>query len=68
MQQKESRAMKINDLIQDYLGDKDEGLRSLVTFFLNLVMQYESEQQAGAKRYERRSELLGEMVASRELC
>ena len=45
--------MEINDLIQDYLGDKDEGLRSLVTFFLNLVMQYESEQQAGAKRYER---------------
>lgn len=45
--------MKMNDLIQDYLGDKDEGLRSLVTFFLNLVMQYESEQQAGAKRYER---------------
>jgi transposase-like protein len=45
--------MEINDLIQDYLGDKDEGLKSLVTFFLNLVMQYESEQQAGAKRYER---------------
>ena len=39
----------MNDLIQDYLGDKDEGLKPLVTFFLNLVMQYESEQQAGAK-------------------
>ena len=48
--------MKKNDLIQDYLGDKDEGLISLVTFFLNLVMQYESEQQAGAKRYERTTE------------
>ena len=45
--------MELNDLIQDYLGDKDEGLKTLVTFFLNLVMQYESEQQVGAKRYER---------------
>ena len=53
MQQKETRAMELNDLIQDYLGDKDEGLKTLVTFFLNLVMQYESEQQVGAKRYER---------------
>jgi hypothetical protein len=25
MQHKETRAMKMNDLIQDYLGDKDEG-------------------------------------------
>jgi hypothetical protein len=40
--------MSINDFIQDYLNDKDEGLKALVTFFLNLVMQYEAEQQAGA--------------------
>jgi len=45
--------MSINDFIQDYLSDKDEGLKALVTFFLNLVMQYEAEQQAGAKRYQR---------------
>ena len=44
--------MEMNDLIQDYLGNKEEGLRSLVAFFLNLVMQYESEQQ-GAERSER---------------
>lgn len=45
--------MSINDFIQDYLSDKDEGLKALVTFFLNLVMQYEAEQQAGAGRYQR---------------
>ena len=45
--------MKLNDLIQDYLGDKDEGLKALVTFFLNLVMQHEAEQQARAGRYQR---------------
>ena len=31
--------MSMNDFIQDYLSDKDEGLKALVTFFLNLVMQ-----------------------------
>lgn len=45
--------MSINDFIQDYLSDQDEGLKALVTFFLNLVMQYEAEQQAGAGRYQR---------------
>ncbi len=45
--------MQINDFIKDYLNDKDEGLKALVTFFLNLVMQYEAEQQAGASRYQR---------------
>ena len=44
----ETKAMSMNDFIQDYLSDKDEGLKALVTFFLNLVMQYEAEQQAGA--------------------
>jgi len=45
--------MRMNDFIQDYLSDQDEGLKSLLTFFLNLVMQYEMEQQAGAARYQR---------------
>jgi len=27
--------MELNDLIQDYLGDKDEGLKSLVTLLLS---------------------------------
>jgi transposase-like protein len=45
--------MQLSDFIQDYLGDKDEGLKALVTFFLNLVMQHEAEQQARAGRYQR---------------
>lgn len=57
--------MEINDLIQDYLGDTDEGLKSLVTFFLNLVMQYESEQQAGAKRYERTKDRVAQRNGSK---
>lgn len=49
----ENRAISMNDFIQDYLSDKDEGLKALVTFFLNLVIQYEAEHQAGAGRYQR---------------
>ncbi len=45
--------MQLSDFIQDYLCDKDEGLKTFVTFFLNLVMQHEAEQQAGAGRYQR---------------
>jgi len=45
--------MEIEDSIKDYLSDADKGLKALVTFFLNLVMEYEAEQQAGAGRYER---------------
>jgi hypothetical protein len=48
-QQLEIKAMQLSDFIQDYLGDKDEGLKALITFFLNLVMQHEAEQQAGAE-------------------
>lgn len=51
--QMENRAMPMNDFIQDYLINKDEGLKALFTFFLNLVMQYEAEQQAVAGRYQR---------------
>ncbi|MDO9325520.1 MAG: IS256 family transposase [Methanoregula sp.] len=65
MQQKETRAMEMNDFIQDYLGDKDEGLKTLITFFLNLVMQYESEQQAGAKRYERTKDRVAQRNGSK---
>ena len=31
----ENKAMLMNDFIQDYLGDKDEGLKAFVTVFLN---------------------------------
>lgn len=41
------------DLAQDYLIDPESGLRAIITWFLNLVMQLEAEQQAGAARYKR---------------
>jgi len=41
------------DLLEDYLIDQEEGLRKLLTFFLNLVMQLEAIQQSGAEPYQR---------------
>lgn len=40
-------------IIDDYFTDQSEGMRSLITWFLNLVMQLEALQQAGAEAYER---------------
>jgi transposase-like protein len=40
-------------VIEDYLSDQSEGMRNLITWFLNLVMQLEALQQAGAERHER---------------
>ena len=40
-------------LIEDYLVDKEDGIRQLITWFLNLVMEEEALLQAGAQRYER---------------
>jgi len=40
-------------LLEDYLVDQKEGLRQLLTWFLNLVMQLEAMQQAGAEPYQR---------------
>ena len=31
--------MEIFDLLEDYLVDQDDGLKMLLTWFLNLVMQ-----------------------------
>ena len=39
--------------IQDYLIDQEDGIRQLITWFLNLVMDEEALIQSGAKRYER---------------
>jgi putative transposase len=39
--------------IEDYLVDKEDGIRQLITWFLNLVMEEEALLQAGAQRYER---------------
>jgi len=45
--------MEIFDLLEDYLIDQDDGLKKLLTWFLNLVMQLEAIQQSGAEPYER---------------
>jgi transposase-like protein len=40
-------------LLEDYLVDQKDGLKQLLTWFLNLVMQLEALQQVGAEPYER---------------
>lgn len=39
--------------IADYLSDQEDGMRNLITAFLNQVMLVEALQQAGAAQYER---------------
>ena len=45
--------MYLLDFVRDYLTDQDEAMKKLITLFLNLVMEYELEQQTGTSRYER---------------
>lgn len=45
--------MDVLDLIRDYFIDQEDTMKKLITFFLNLVMESEAEQQTGATRYER---------------
>ena len=45
--------MEIFELREDYLIDQDDGLKKLMTWFFNLVMQLEAIQQSGAEPYER---------------
>jgi putative transposase len=40
-------------LIEDYLVDQDDGMRKLLTWFINIVMEQEALHQANAQRYER---------------
>ncbi len=40
-------------ILQDYLVDQEVGLKALVTWFLNQVMQLEALQQTGAEPYQR---------------
>ncbi len=40
-------------LIKDYLVNKEDGIRQLITWFLNVVMEEEALLQAGAQCYER---------------
>lgn len=41
------------EFLEDYLIDQDEGLKKLLTWFLNLVMQHEAIQQSEAEPYQR---------------
>jgi putative transposase len=41
------------ELLEDYLIDQDEGIKNVLTRFLNLVMQLEALQQSGAEPYQR---------------
>jgi putative transposase len=47
------RTMIPISLLEDYLIDQEEGLKKLLTWFLDLVMQLEAVQQAEAEPYER---------------
>lgn len=47
--------MNLKEVVLNYLTDNDEGMKHLITWFLNEVMQEEAEQQAGAERYRRTS-------------
>lgn len=58
-------ALISNEPIQDYLGDKDVGLKSLVTFFLNPDMQYNQNSRTEQNDMnERRIELLREIYVT----
>ncbi len=45
--------MNLRDHVLNYLVDDKEGMKQVVTWFLNSVMNHEAEQQTGASRYER---------------
>lgn len=45
--------VNIISFIKDYLVDQEDGIRQLITWFLNLIMEEEALLQSGAKRYER---------------
>jgi putative transposase len=40
-------------VIEDYLVDQDDGMRKLLTWFINFLMEQEALHQANAQRYER---------------
>jgi len=45
--------MNSKDLVAHYLTDNEQGMKDLITWFLNEVMQREALEQAGADKYER---------------
>ena len=47
--------MNLKEVVLNYHTDNDEGMKHLITWFLNEVMQKEVDQQTGASRYRRTS-------------
>ena len=45
--------MDLKEVVLDYLTNNKEGMKHLITWFLNEVMQEEANEQAGAGRYHR---------------
>ncbi len=41
------------ELLEDYLIDQEDGIKKVLAYFLNLVMQLEAVQQSGSERYRR---------------
>ncbi len=41
------------ELLEDYLIDQEDGIKKVLAYFLNLVMQLEAVQQSGSERYQR---------------
>jgi putative transposase len=48
-----NRTMIPIEFLEDYLIDQEDGLKKLLTWFLNLVMQLEAMEQIDAEPYER---------------
>jgi putative transposase len=48
--------MNMLELLEDYFIDPEDGMKKLLTWFLNMVMQLEAIQQAGAEPYQRNEE------------
>jgi len=41
------------EIILQFLQDNEEGMRQILTWFLNIIMEYEAQLQAGATHCER---------------
>ena len=48
-----NRTMIPLQLLEDYFLDQEDGLKKLLTWFLNLVMQFEAMNQIEAEPYQR---------------
>ena len=49
------QGMDLKEVVLNYLTDNDEGMKQIITWFLNEVMQEEADKQTGAGRYRRTS-------------